>query len=90
MPAPTKAFIKLYLTTALLTGTDPLGNAVSGQRKAFLKVVDGVTVPGELPEAVDDLVDGLAEGIANAWFTWQATQPVTGTAAGVPVIGQLP
>jgi hypothetical protein len=98
MPAPTESEIKAVLTKAsikeaikdvLVTGTNALTeNRNPGEREAILKVDETVTPPvtvaGELPDTVDDMVDGIAEGLetvlaeklAAIWDTWQKAQSV--------------
>lgn len=76
MPAPDKGSIKIFLKAALVSGTDPFGPRIAGQRQAFLKSVNMVVIPGVLPDTVDDLADALAEGIANQWLAWQEAQTV--------------
>lgn len=97
MPVPTKESIKAYLVEALVTGTDPFSEPVSGQRRAILKIVDRVPVQGEVPVQIDEFIDALAEGLAKQWLVWQSSQTVLGTATGVssgsgiaPVTGTLP
>lgn len=88
-----KELLKAYLKASLVQGTDPLGNKVPGQRQALLKVVDKKTVAGELPDAVDDLVDGIAEGLSQYLRDWQAQQTVfvPGITSGPSsTIGTLP
>lgn len=79
MPAPTKEEIKSFIVAALTTD-----NALSG-RTSFAKVVEGETFPGELPDAMEDFVDGISEGISRAWVEWQRKQTVVTTVAGVTV-----
>lgn len=101
MPAPTKESIKEKLRLALINGTNPLESRVEGQRQAFLKVDETgstpVTIPGVLPNTIDDLIDAMAEGIHNQWVEWQAAQQLQGFANGVtpgggaaPIQGTLP
>jgi hypothetical protein len=66
MPAPTKAQIQAALEAALKTKFKK-GQMVDGKFQE---------VPGELPEAMVDLVDSLATGINQFWTMWQATQVV--------------
>lgn len=70
MPAPTKEEIKSFIVAALTTNDEASG------RTSFAKVVDGETLTGELPDAMDDFVDGMSEGISRMWAQWQAQQPV--------------
>lgn len=79
MPAPSKGEIKRFIVAALTTDT--------AGRTSFAKIVDGETLAGELPDAMEDFVDGVSEGIANMWEKWQKEQTVVTTVAGVTVGG---
>ena len=65
MPAVTADQLKIAMKNALKT-------------KFKKRDDDGNEVDGELPEAMQDMVNGIAVGVAKAWSDWQAVQLVNG------------
>ena len=68
-----------------------------GPEKCAKRDSSGAVVPGQLPDQVKDVIEAISNGVAAAWATWQASQTVVGTAAGIttgpssaPVVGTLP
>ena len=43
----------------------------------FPKKVDGAAVPGELMDAMEELVKGISKGVSVAFKKWQLEQTVT-------------
>jgi hypothetical protein len=83
MPAPSKAEFKAALLAAatnLAIRTDNTKPRQPGVNQAFLKaiMVEGTptSVPGEVPDAVNDLFDVMAEALNLVWIRWQASQTV--------------
>ena len=88
----TKAELKSFIRAELLK------DSRNFKRRDFA----GNEVPGQLQEAMEDFVDGIAEGIANAMKNWQQKQIVrilppgvianltTGIVAGDSPPGSLP
>jgi hypothetical protein len=88
VPSPTKAQLQASLRAAFLA---------AGPEKFAKRDERGNVVPGELPDALSDIIEAVAEGLAVQWSLWQASQTVVGTATGVtsgpasvPVVGALP
>lgn len=75
MPAVTEAQLKAAIKDALVA-------------KFKKRDEDGNEVSGELPESMQDMVDGIAKGVAKAWSDWQTAQLVSGTCAapGNPLV----
>ena len=75
MPAVTADQLKIAMKNALKT-------------KFKKRDDDGNEVDGELPEAMQDMVNGIAVGVAKAWSDWQTAQLVSGTCAapGNPLV----
>jgi hypothetical protein len=88
VPAPTKAELQTSLRAAFIA---------AGPEKFAKRDANGNVVPGELQDALNDIIEAIATGLAAQWAIWQATQTVVGTATGVtsgpasaPVTGVLP
>lgn len=84
MPAPTKAELKLSVRAAFIA---------AGPTKFAKRTDQGAVVPGELPDALEDMIDAFTEGLANRLATWQAAQTVSvvGVTPGVgTAVGTLP
>ena len=78
MPAPTSDVLKANMKAALISRFSKRDD-------------DGNVVAGEIPQAMEDLVAGISEGVAQTWSQWQATQLVNGgvTTGGSVVGAQL-
>jgi hypothetical protein len=92
MPAPiAQRDIKPLLIKHLLKGTNPLVARVPGQRQAFVKtvMVNGkmTTIPGALPEAMEDMVEAMSDALAEIWTNWQAAQTVGPLIVSIPSLG---
>lgn len=92
MPPPTQVSLKSFMVTALLSKTDD-----NGQQRYVKKVLDPntnqlVSQFGLLPDELDNMVDAMAEGIANQWTAWQIAQGVfaVDTVTAAPVVGTGP
>ena len=85
MPAPQALTIEAALTVGLLA-------------QGFIKQSYGPTgalipIPGVLPDEMQKIVKGLAQGHATWFAVWQAAQPVSipiTSAPGSPSVGILP
>jgi hypothetical protein len=81
MPAPTEAAIKAALRASFIA---------AGPDKFAKRDDDGNAVPGQLPDALEDMIAAQAQALSQVWSTWQLSQPVSGTAGPFPVVGFLP
>jgi len=84
VPAPTKSELRATLRAAFIA---------AGPDKFAKRDDQGNVVPGELPDALVNIIDAVAEGLSVQWATWQARQTVlvTGVTPGAGVApGTLP
>ena len=92
MPAPTSDLIKAQLILAYKAILNP-----DGTQRYTKKTIDSsgvVTVTGDLPDELMNMITAQANGISTTWQIWQSTQVVnvvssTSLTPGIPGVGSL-